>query len=315
THPKISANKIGMSVRQLKNKKTNMSMKSTLNNEFIIEDISNGLEPSPVSLVYNDDKELEELHVHQKYVVRCVIPSLGNEIVTSEELSSYYDGCDCADNCILEDCGCKSTHGYFYTSQHSNQRGLNLNSPVPTSIFECNSSCTCTPKVCPNRIVQHGINIPLQVFKTRDGRGWGLRTLQKIYKGMFVCEYAGEIIKTEEAKRRWEEMKNNTMARNYVLCLKEHVQDRILRTNIDPIHIGNAGRYINHSCAPNLQIYLVRINSLIPVAAFFAVRDIEIGEELTFDYSGADGHNGQLESGAMIDGIEGEKGMKKCLCG
>ncbi|CAG8692089.1 20424_t:CDS:2 [Cetraspora pellucida] len=130
---------------------------------------------------------------------------------------------------------------------------------------------------------------------------------------MFVCEYAGEIIKTEEAKRRWEEMNNNAIARNYVLCLKEHVQDRILRTNIDPIHIGNAGRYINHSCAPNLQIYLVRINSLIPVAAFFAVRDIEIGEELTFDYSGADDHCGQ--SGAMIDGIEDKKGMKKCLCG
>ncbi|CAG8670179.1 10976_t:CDS:2, partial [Racocetra fulgida] len=243
-------------------------MESTLNNVFIIEDISNGLEPSPVSLVYNDDKELEELNVHQKYVVHCVIPSLGNEIVTSEELSSYYDGCDCADNCISENCGCKSTHGYryFYTSQLSNQRGLNLNFLVPTSIFECNSSCICTPTVCPNRIVQHGINIPLQVFKTRDGRDWGLRTLQKIYKGLFVCEYAGEIIKTEEAKRRWEEMKNNAMARNYVLCLKEHV-------------------------------------------------DIEIGEELTFDYSGADCHNGQLESGAMIDGIEGEKGMKKCLCG
>ncbi|CAG8813208.1 3414_t:CDS:2, partial [Gigaspora rosea] len=77
---------------------------------------------------------------------------------------------------------------------------------------------------------QHGIKIPLRVFKTMDGRGWGLRTLRKIFKGMFVCEYAGEIIRTEEAKRRWEEMKNDAMAQNYVLCLREHVENRILRT-------------------------------------------------------------------------------------
>ncbi|CAG8813428.1 2366_t:CDS:1, partial [Gigaspora rosea] len=35
-------------------------------NTFIVEDISNGLEPFPVSLIYNDDKELEELRIHQK---------------------------------------------------------------------------------------------------------------------------------------------------------------------------------------------------------------------------------------------------------
>ncbi|KAF0508029.1 histone-lysine N-methyltransferase SETMAR [Gigaspora margarita] len=284
-------------------------------NAFIIEDISNGLEPFPVSLIYNDDKELEELRIHRKYTVHCVELSSEKEIVTNEESPSYYDGCDCTDNCISEDCGCKSAHGYFYTTQQSHQRGLNLNFFVPTSIYECNSSCTCSPIICPNRIVQHGIKIPLQVFKTMDGRGWGLRTLRKIFKGMFVCEYAGEIIRTEEAKRRWEEMKSDAMAQNYVLCLREHVENRILRTNIDPINIGNAGRYINHSCAPSLQIYLVRINSLIPVAAFFAVRDIDAGEELTFDYSGFDDHGGRLENVAMVDDIEGKKGKKKCLCG
>ncbi|CAG8792253.1 16984_t:CDS:2, partial [Dentiscutata erythropus] len=284
-------------------------------NAFIIKDISNGLEPFPVSLIYNDDKELGELRVHQKYIVHCVKLSSENEFVTNEELPSYYDGCDCTDNCISEDCGCKSTHGYFYTKQYSHKRCLNLNFSIPTSIYECNSSCTCSPIICPNRIVQHGIKVPLQVFKSMDGRGWGLRTLQKIFEGMFVCEYAGEIIKTEEAKRRWKEMRNDTMAQNYILCLREHMEDRILRTNIDPNHIGNAGRYINHSCAPNLQIYLVRINSLIPVAAFFAIRDIEVEEELTFDYSGMNDLSVQLESGVTIDDIGNKNGKKKCLCG
>ncbi|CAG8587160.1 15007_t:CDS:2, partial [Acaulospora morrowiae] len=274
-------------------------------NKSMIEDISDGLESRPISLVYDDIKELEELKkLHRKYDVHCVV-KLSNGLVTNEPLNgSYYDGCDCKDNCVSEDCGCKSAHGFFYNN--TNRRGLNIDflpsnssslTNITPSLYECNSSCTCAPSLCLNRIVQHGIQMPLQIFKTTNGRGWGVRALQKVHKGEFVCEYAGEIIKTEEAQRRWREMnvKDETIecdtAQNYILCLREHVQDRILRTNIDPTHIGNVGRYINHSCSPNLWIYLVRINSLIPVAALFANCDIDAGEELTFDYAG-----GQFQS-------------------
>jgi SET domain-containing protein len=68
------------------------------------------------------------------------------------------------------------------------------------------------------------------------------------------------------------------------------------------------GRFINHSCEPNLQILLTRINSLIPTAALFAKRDIEINEELTFDYAG--GMSDHSDDTQEINIIR-----KKCLCG
>lgn len=38
-------------------------------------------------------------------------------------------------------------------------------------IYECNDKCNCDNN-CKNRLVQHGRQIPLEIFKTRD-RGWG----------------------------------------------------------------------------------------------------------------------------------------------
>lgn len=42
------------------------------------------------------------------------------------------------------------------------------------AIFECHDSClNCINKDCPNRIVDNGRKIPLTIFRTTDGRGWG----------------------------------------------------------------------------------------------------------------------------------------------
>lgn len=91
------------------------------------------------------------------------------------------------------------------------------------SIYECNSNCSCSSDKCPNRLTQHGVSLPLQIFKSNSGCGWGVRShTRKIRKGEFVCEYAGEIIKTDEAKRRWITTKEKNED-NYILCLKENV--------------------------------------------------------------------------------------------
>lgn len=58
-------------------------------------------------------------------------------------------------------------------------------------IIECNENCTCGPD-CPNRVVQKGRKIPLQIFRTSN-RGWGVRTLARIKKGSFVVECVGEV--------------------------------------------------------------------------------------------------------------------------
>lgn len=44
--------------------------------------------------------------------------------------------------------------------------------------------------MCTNRLVQHGLQVRLQLFKTQN-KGWGIRCLDDIAKGSFVCIYAG----------------------------------------------------------------------------------------------------------------------------
>lgn len=49
-------------------------------------------------------------------------------------------------------------------------------------------------------MVQNGIQLRLQVFKT-ENRGWGLRTLDDIPLGTFVCTYAGQILNEDMANK------------------------------------------------------------------------------------------------------------------
>lgn len=58
-------------------------------------------------------------------------------------------------------------------------------------IYECNKMCKCSAQMCTNRLVQHGLQVRLQLFKTQN-KGWGIRCLDDVAKGSFVCIYAGE---------------------------------------------------------------------------------------------------------------------------
>lgn len=56
---------------------------------------------------------------------------------------------------------------------------------------------------------------------------------------------------------------------------------------VDAAHNGNVTHFINHSCDPNLGVWAVWADCLdpnLPMLALFATRDIEVGEELSFDY-------------------------------
>ena len=59
----------------------------------------------------------------------------------------------------------------------------------------------------------------------------------------------------------------------------------LLRTYITSHLIGNLGRYINHSCEPNLEMRLVRCpDSMVPQLGLFARMEISADKELTFNY-------------------------------
>lgn len=56
---------------------------------------------------------------------------------------------------------------------HGRKAGL-LRSKLHASkvpIYECHQGCCCTVN-CPNRVVERGRTVPLQIFRTED-RGWG----------------------------------------------------------------------------------------------------------------------------------------------
>ncbi|XP_064909568.1 histone-lysine N-methyltransferase SETDB2 isoform X5 [Columba livia] len=120
--------------------------------------------------------------------------------------SVFVDSCDCTDGCVdRSKCAClqltergysksslsassKTSHGYSYKR---------LEGPVPSGIYECSVLCRCDKMMCQNRVVQHGIQVRLQVFNT-EKKGWAVRCLDDIDKGTFICTYSGRLMSRAE---------------------------------------------------------------------------------------------------------------------
>eukprot|EP00897_Mesotaenium_endlicherianum_P009942 jgi/Mesen1/8977/ME000056S08386 len=174
---------------------------------------------------------------------------------------------------------------------------------------ECGPACNCG-RQCPKRASQSGVGLQLKIVRHAT-KGWGLHAAQDIPKRAFVCEYAGELLTTQEAKARhalYDALAGRATSSaksKYLMVVKEHLPsgELSLRTNIDPTYIGNVGRFINHSCdGGNLLPCIIRSTSYpIPRVGFFARRFIHTNEELTYSY-------GQVEIGAL-------KQLSKCVCG
>ncbi|CAM9113675.1 unnamed protein product [Lampetra planeri] len=144
----------------------------------------------------------------------------------------------------------------------------------PPLIFECNHACSCW-RTCKNRVVQNGLRTRLQLFRTSK-KGWGVRTLQDIPQGTFVCEYVGEIVSEAEA-----EMRQNDA---FLFSLDDKPQDLYC---IDARFYGNISRFLNHMCEPNLfacRVFTTHQDLRFPHIAFFASENIKSGEELGFNY-------------------------------
>ncbi|XP_069687279.1 histone-lysine N-methyltransferase SUV39H2 isoform X2 [Periplaneta americana] len=189
-------------------------------------------------------------------------------------------GCDCKPVCSV---GSKKCCGEQSGATFAYGPDKRLVVPVGTPIYECNKRCKCD-KDCPNRVVQNGCMVKLCVFRTSTGCGWGVKALQSIKKGSFVCEYVGEVISNEEAEKRGKIY--DAEGRTYLFDLDYNENEQNPFT-VDAAVYGNVSHFINHSCEPNLAVYAVWINCLepnLPKLALFATRNIKDGEEITFDY-------------------------------
>ncbi|CAF0962547.1 unnamed protein product [Adineta ricciae] len=141
--------------------------------------------------------------------------------------------------------------------------------------YECHPHVCAAGDKCKNQRFQKR-NYPAQQVFWTAGRGWGLRALVPIKEGEFVNEYLGELITYEETERRVKLARKNNVKDFYFLVLDK---DRV----IDAGPRGNLSRFANHSCDPNLRTEKWNISGDLRVG-LFAIRAIEAGEELTFEY-------------------------------
>ena len=102
--------------------------------------------------------------------------------------------------------------------------------------------------------------------------GKGVFAVQDIPEGETLIEYVGEIISWEEAQRRHPHDPDDPNHTFYF-----HVDDDRV---IDALHGGNSSRWINHSCDPNCDAVIDDGRVYIE-----SIRDIEPGEEITYDYN------------------------------
>jgi len=104
----------------------------------------------------------------------------------------------------------------------------------------------------------------------------GLYAAQPIPKGTYIVQYLGEKITKAESYRRsvaqQQRGKRNGSGMVYIFEVNQ-------RYDLDGYRRNNPARYVNHSCDPNCEA--VNDRGKIWVVA---VRDIEPGEELTYDY-------------------------------
>ncbi|XP_010549653.1 PREDICTED: histone-lysine N-methyltransferase SUVR4 isoform X2 [Tarenaya hassleriana] len=157
-------------------------------------------------------------------------------------------------------------------------------------IKECWRKCGCH-MLCGNRVVQRGIRCRLQVFLTQEGKGWGLRTLQDMPKGSFVCEYVGEILTNTELYER--NISSSSERHTYPVTLdadwgseKELKDEEALC--LDATLCGNVARFINHRCNDasmiDIPVEIETPDRHYYHIAFFTTRDVKAMEELTWDY-------------------------------
>ena len=104
-----------------------------------------------------------------------------------------------------------------------------------------------------------------------DVHGLGVFAAKRIPKGTRIIEYVGERVSHDEADRRYEE-KDASDSHTFLFIVDS-------KTVIDAGVDGNDARFFNHSCDPNCESTVEKRRVYIE-----ALRDIESGAELTYDY-------------------------------
>ncbi|XP_077457853.1 histone-lysine N-methyltransferase EHMT1a isoform X3 [Stigmatopora argus] len=241
--------------------------KGNAEEQLLVRDISRGYEVVPISCVNGvDDKAYPG---NFKYIPdNCVTSPVNIDCDIT-----HLQHCSCTDDCSSSTCTC----GQLSLQCWYDSEGCLLSDfcqQNPPVLFECNHACLCW-RTCKNRVVQNGLRVQLQLFRTMK-MGWGVRVMQDVPQGTFICEYIGEIITDTEA--------NNRENDSFLFTLNDKVDDVHC---IDARLFGNIGRFINHLCEPNLlavKVFTMHQDMRFPRIAFFSNKTIKAGNQIGFDY-------------------------------
>lgn len=292
-----------------------------------INDITKGREKWKIPLLdeFGTEKAPKFVYIHQNIIyqdayIRFSLARIADDdccLKCSGDCLSYSVPCECArdtggefaytsggvlredflDNCISMNID-PQKHHYVFCTNCPLERAKYGNRPEPCKghlvrkfIKECWSKCGCNMN-CGNRVVQRGISCKLQVFLTKEGKGWGLRALQDLPKGYFVCEYVGEILTNTELYYRNTQCGHNVRHTYPVLLDADWSSERVLEDKdalcLDATHYGNVGRFINHRCYDSnlidIPVEVETPDHHYYHIAFFTKRKVNAFEELTWDY-------------------------------
>lgn len=138
------------------------------------------------------------------------------------------------------------------------------------------------------------------VVKSSPIHGKGVFVVKPIKKGAPIIEYKGEIISWKLAEKRHPHDKSDPN-HTFYFSLEDG-------RCIDAKFGGNAARWINHSCKPSCETREENFGGE-PQVFIYAKRNLEVGEELFYDYSlGIDGRITKK----MKKDYECRCGAKKC---
>ncbi|MEA5097506.1 MAG: SET domain-containing protein-lysine N-methyltransferase [Burkholderiaceae bacterium] len=142
--------------------------------------------------------------------------------------------------------------------------------------------------------------MPKNYLKVRPSsiEGSGAFALRRIPKGTRIIEYTGERITSVLAQSRYgvDDRYEKDFDEEPHVYLFTVDDDTIIDGSVD----GSDARFINHSCDPNCEAVIENRRIYIE-----ALRKIEEGEELTFDY--------QLDIGSDV--TDEDKQRYACCCG
>ncbi|GAB5368935.1 hypothetical protein AAMO2058_001362100 [Amorphochlora amoebiformis] len=175
-------------------------------------------------------------------------------------------------------CECKVSNGVKCDTNMCINRAMNA---------ECSKKCgeECkNQRLAKRQWAKHSI-------KNTAGRGFGMFSKEPLKEDDLIIEYLGEIVDEDECNKRIRKMQKDGAKNFYFLKVSPSMV-------IDATVEASNGRFMNHSCDPNCIARRWIVGGFERVG-LYAKRDIEEGEELTWDYNFA---------------IAGDS-KQACLCG